>query len=341
MIPLAIIAGVRSQRGPRTWIALLTVSALLALILHIGLGGSSLLSPAQVLGELFHGDDGDAASVIVWRLRLPRALACALVGAILASVGAAFQSLFRNPLAEPYVIGVSSGAAVGGTAAILLGLGAAAGGLATLGLAFVGGMGSLLLVMALARRQGVIHVTTLLVAGVVVGAMLSAVMTLLLLLAGQDTNRVLRWLLGSTTPMFWSRVLVLTVVLAIGLAILIRQARALNAFAVSDFMSERLGVDTVKLKWIVLITGTAMVSAAVGSVGIIGFLGLVAPHVARRIVGIDLRRSMPASAALGAGLLLLADVLAQRIKPGMELPVGAVTAIIGAPTLLALLKRKG
>lgn len=304
-------------------------------------GGSSAVTVADVLSEIAKGNTGDStANVIIWEVRLPRTLAAILAGAILGAVGAAFQAFFRNPLAEPYVIGVSSGAGLGGTVAVVLGLSQALSMLGTVALAFVGGLLSLWLVVTLAKRHGAVQVETLLLAGVVTSAMLSALMTTVLMLGGHDTGRILRWLLGSLTPMFPERLIAMAVALAVGFAVLQAQTRVLNAFSVSEFSSERLGVDPRRLRGSVLVTGTAMVAVAVGSVGIIGFLGLLAPHIARRLVGIDLRWSLAASAFAGSALLLVADLMAQNLHPDYELPVGAVTALIGAPALLWLLKKR-
>ena len=312
------------------------------LFAHIAIGGTVPIAIRGIVAEILAGDQGgdDPQNSIIWRLRLPRAIGCMFAGSILAAVGAAFQSLFRNPLAEPYVIGVSSGAAVGGTIAIVLGLGGAFGGLGVVGLAFVGGSLSLLLVLGLSRLQGAIDVVRLLLAGVVIGSMMSAVMTLVMLLSGHDTNQIMRWLLGSTTPMFWPRVALLGGASLLGTLCLLPYSRQLNAFAMDEFAAERLGVQKGRLVAGVLGIGTAMTAVCVGSVGIIGFLGLVAPHIARSLVGPDLRRSLPASALIGSALLLAADILAQRVLPGTELPIGAVTAIIGAPVLLIMLKER-
>lgn len=323
-------------------LSLLLALTLLVFLIHLGWGSTRLVMPWDVLRELLRGPvRGEAANDIVWAIRLPRATTCLTVGALLGAVGAVFQALFRNPLAEPYVIGVSSGAAVGGTLALVAGLAGAWGGYGVLVCAFAGGMATLALVLTMAQKKGRIQVNTLLLAGVVLGALLSSVLTMVLLLGGRDTNVVLRWLLGSTTPAFWHMVAVQAVVLVIGFAVLYRQARSLNAFSVSEFMAERLGVNTNRLKWSVLIAGTAMTSVAVGSVGIIGFLGLVAPHISRRVIALDLRATLFGSALLGSCLLLAADAVAQRAKTGVELPVGVVTAVIGAPVLLALLRSKG
>lgn len=323
-----------SRRGGPGLLALLG-AVLLALALYVALGGSVSLPLTEVVRQVFSGDTGEpGANAILWRVRLPRAVACGLVGAMLGAVGCSFQALFRNPLADPYVVGVSSGAAVGGTFAVLLGWEA---GLAQPAMAFVFGLGALGLVMAIGRKAGS-GGTSLLLAGVVTGAMLAAWVTVNLSLAGQDSGRVLRWLLGSTTPMFWDRVAWLAVFCGAGTLALWSVSRKLNAVAVSEFMAARQGIDTARVGRFVLVVGSAMVAATVGMVGMIGFVGLVAPHIARRTFGNDLRVALPASALAGALLLMAADVAAQRIQPGSELPLGAVTAVLGAPFLLALLR---
>jgi len=334
---------VSSNRRKGLWLAALFAAVLLACVVHLARGGGSEhVGVLDVVPQLLRGNvGGDTANVIVWEIRMPRMLAALLAGAILGAVGAAFQSYFRNPLAEPYVIGVSSGAGLGGTLAVVLGLTQSLFTLGPIVLAFLGGLGSLALVVALSRRHGGVQVHTLLLAGVVVSAMLSALMTTVLMLGGEDTGRVLKWLLGSLSPVFAERLWAMAVVLGLGLALLQTQTRALNAFSVGEFTSERLGIDPRRLSTIVLLTGTAMVSVAVGAVGIIGFLGLMGPHIARRVVGLDLRFSLVASAMVGGMILLFADLVAQNLKAGVELPVGAVTALIGAPALLWLLRRSG
>jgi len=330
-----------SSRVPWVLLGSFAAVSVLALLIHIGVGSSVRIAPWDVAREILRGDvGGGVENVIVWRLRLPRAIGCALVGGLLAMVGSAFQALFRNPLAEPYIVGVSSGSAVGGALAFVLGLSGALGGLGLMLASFVTGLLSLGLVFLLATRRGVVQVQTLLLAGVVVGALLSAVLSLVLLAAGEDTNQVLRWLLGSTTPMFWNRIAIMLAVFLVGGFLLIRQSRRLNAFAVNEETAQRLGVDTSALKSIVLVAGTAMTAVAVGSTGIIGFLGLVAPHLSRRLVGVDWRWSLPGSALIGSALLLFADIIAQKLRPGTEIPVGIVTALLGAPFLLVLIRKR-
>jgi iron complex transport system permease protein len=323
-------------------ILLLVLLVLAAFVFYIKIGGSQSISWGQVIYDIFHPGGNTATNLTIWQLRLPRACECLVVGAILGIVGSAFQALFRNPLAEPYVVGVSSGAAVGGALAILIGFGSTwtgfALGLGKMILAFPAGLLSLAIVYGLARRKGVLQVQTLLLAGVVTGALFSSVMSLILLMGGQDERQILGWLLGSMTPAFWNRIEVMLIVLVLGSAVLIAYSKQLNAFALDEGMAQRLGVNTARLKPAVLIAGTAMVASTVGAVGIIGFLGLVAPHTARRLLGVDWRWSLVGSAFLGSALLLVSDLLAQHLLAGADLPVGIVTAVIGAPVLLLLLR---
>lgn len=303
-------------------------------------GGTITFSLAEFVNALFFTQEAsELSSHILWTLRIPRAVGDLLIGMTLGCVGAAFQAYFRNPLAEPYIVGVSSGAGLCGTILIVLGLSGAFSGLAMMGAGALGGLAGLALVLALARTRSRMDVSNLLLAGVVIGTMLASAMTLLMLLGGKDTNQILRWLLGSTTPMFWPKIAVLLALLLVGGFILVKHSRSLNAYQFSDQLASQVGIDPRKTVWIVLGIGTVMVGATVGAAGIIGFVGLVAPHLARILFGPDTRRLIPASALLGGSLLLLADLIGIKAGRGMELPVGAVTAILGAPFLLALLRR--
>ncbi len=308
-------------------------------LLHVGVGSSVWLSPAEIGRALLSGPGGaDTNATIVWLLRLPRAAECALVGGILGLVGASFQSLFRNPLAEPYIVGASSGAALGGAAVAAAGFGGALFGLAVHAAAFAGGLGVLALVFALAGRRGA-EPGPLLLAGVAVSALASALLSLVILGAGLDAGVLLRWLLGSMSAATWRDDALLALALGLGFAYLRRQGRRLNALAMGALAAEGVGVDTARLRRGALLVGTALTATAVGAVGIVGFLGLVAPHLARMLFGGDARRVLPAATLLGAALLLGADVLAGRGVRGGEIPVGVVCAALGAPSLLVLLGR--
>ena len=334
----------RVARPART-LLLLGAAIALAVLLDLFPPGSQLTA-RQILHELARGpvDVTDPNNNIVWWIRLSRVTLCLLVGGMLGTVGSAFQALLRNPLADPFVLGVSGGAAVGGSVAIVLG--GAMGSLATTGFGFVGGMLALALVYALASYRGALDVDRLILAGTVTGSLLSSILTLVLLGAGLDTNVIFHWLLGDTSVADWTKDALLLVCLLIGFPLLVLQSRRMNALALGGDAARRLGVDPVALTRLILLAGGFMTAATVGTVGIVGFLGLVAPHLSRRLLGVDWRWSLPGSLMVGALLLVLADLVAQRSlstllhRPGLELPVGAVTSVLGAPTLLALLRKR-
>ncbi len=327
---------VARRPGILLWLILATV---LVFLLYVG-WSTTFVSPLDIIRELFAGNTGaNSSNVIVWELRLPRALGTVCVGGLLATVGCAFQGLLRNPLADPFVVGVSSGAALGGVAAVLGGFASALGGLAMPLCGFVGGLLALALVLGFSTTRNGLDVRTLLLAGVVTGSMLSALLSLCLLWSGHDSNELLKFLLGDTSNLLWNKVLILAVVLLVGFVVLFRQSRALNAFAIGEQTALRLGIETKYLKAIVLVVGAAMTSAAVSMVGIVGFVGLVAPHMARRLAGTDWRKSMPASLVLGMLLLLASDLIAQRLMDSRDLPLGVVTAILGSPFLLVMLRK--
>lgn len=321
--------------------ALVGFVALMA-ILHMGIG-TIYLTPLQILESLFQRDDS-MHSHVVWALRLPRVLACICAGALLGMTGAAFQALFRNPLADPYVVGVSSGAAVGGALGIVLGVGAGWTGwllgLGPLVMGTAGGLGALALVVSLSIRRGILDPNALLLTGVVLSALLSSVLSLILLWSGYDTNVVLGWLLGHMSPAHWNRVTTMGTVLLITAPLMLSFGKQLNVLAIGDETAQRLGVDPHRNRPLILLIGSVMVAVTVGSIGIVGFLGLVAPHISRRLLGVDWRYSMLGAGLVGAALLCGADLLAQRIVANAEVPVGIVTAVIGAPFLIALMRRK-
>ncbi|MCC7101505.1 MAG: iron ABC transporter permease [Fimbriimonadaceae bacterium] len=331
MVPLTVVGTSR-----RAW-ATVSVALGVALLAHIVIGGAM---GADLTGawRAFLGRDSVWSSVL-WDIRLPRALACVFVGAILGSSGAAFQLLFRNPLAEPFVIGVSGGAAVMVTAFMSLGLTGLTLELGSILAAIIGGFGALSLVLTLASMRRGFRSESVLIAGAVVSSMLLSLMTVVLLSTGKDSSEIVRWMLGSASPMYWSRVAILFVTLMSGGWALLRECRRLNALSLGELSARSLGVDPQRSGRTVLLAVTVMASIAVGATGIIGFLGIIAPNISRRIVGPDARLVVPLSGCLAACLLLAADLIAQRALPGQELPVGAVTAVLGAPALLWVLKR--
>lgn len=293
-----------------------------------------------VLRTMVAAPTSDIADPIVWDIRLARAVVAMLIGSLLAMAGVALQGLLMNPLADPYTVGVSAGAAVGAALAEVVGFGALALGFGGIATAFVFGLGAVLLVYMLASVSGRVSVHTFLLAGVVVGSMLWSLIPLLMVLAhrAEDLQRVMFYLIGSLQGASWSRAGLLAPFACIAFVSLVAWSRDLNLMTLGEESAAHLGVEIEPFKRKVLLIGSLATAAAVCVGGIIGFVGLVVPHVARRIVGPDHRRLLPLAAVCGAILLLASDVLVRVWLSDM--PVGVVTSIIGAPVFCLLLRRR-
>jgi len=286
------------------------------------------------------------AETIVFELRLPRVLTAALVGGGLAMSGAVFQALLRNPLADPYIIGTAAGASLGAVLGIVgptlvpglaIGLGSAWLGLGLIQvLAFVGGLATVLLVYAVARTGGRTPVVTLLLTGYAVSAVLAAVVALLMFQSGRALAAVYSWLMGSLADASWAELGFALPLLVLAFALLLARWRRLNLLLLGDAQAATLGVDVEREKLRLTMLATLATSAVVAISGTIGFVGLVVPHLLRLVAGPDHRLLLPASLLFGAALLVLAD-LGARLVGGV--PVGIVTALIGAPFFLYLLRR--
>lgn len=282
-------------------------------------------------------------AVIVWQIRMPRALLAALVGAMLAMAGAALQGLLLNPLADPYTVGVSSGAALGAGIATVAGLDAVAGGYGVPLVAFVFAIGAMFVVYSVARSAGRVSIHSFLLAGIVVGSFLWALLSFVLARAAGDPaeaqGKIIQWLLGSfdkADP--WVYVRVAAPFALVGLVALFSFARDLNLFSMGEESARHLGIETENLKIIIIAITSLVTAAAVAVSGIIGFLGLVVPHICRKMLGPDHRVLIPTSALGGAALAVFADLASRAILPPSGLPVGIVTAMLGAPFFLYLLR---
>lgn len=296
--------------------------------------GSVTIDPASVLRALLAPAD-ETQRTIVRELRLPRAVAAFAAGGCLALAGALLQVLLRNALADPYVLGVSGGAAVGALTMMLLG---AASWLVSTG-AFGGALASTLIVFGLARGAGAWSPTRLLLTGVVIAAGWGAMVALILSLAPEAQLRgMLFWLIGdlSAPPVVWSTLGALALAVAAALPV----ARDLNALARGEAIAAALGVDVARLPWLLFALSALLTAAAVTTAGAIGFVGLIVPHAVRLIIGNDQRVLLPAAALAGGALLLLADTLARQIAAPAQLPAGVVTALVGVPVFLYLLRRE-
>jgi iron complex transport system permease protein len=339
-----------SQRASTPWVLGAAVLLCLAVaVLAVGTGAVRV-APAQVLSGLFGLNDpllSEAQRTVIWSVRLPRVLQGLLAGAALASTGVLMQALFRNPLADPALIGVSAGAALGAVAVIVLGATVFAGlsrllGVWTLPLAaFWGALLTAAGVFALARRDGALDPTTLLLTGIAINALTGAGIGLLTYLATDDQLRNLTfWSLGSLGAATWGSLLGITpalLLLVLGLPWLVSP---LNALLLGESEALHLGVPVERLKRIVIVLTAAGAGAVVAVCGVIGFVGLIAPHLARLLVGPDHRVVLPLSALLGATLLTSSDLIARTAVRPAELPIGILTALIGAPFFLWLLRRR-
>jgi iron complex transport system permease protein len=305
--------------------------------------GAVALPPREVLGALARWLDGAPAAAddgIVLMLRLPRVAMAVLCGAALACGGAAMQGLFRNPLADPGLIGVSAGAALGAVGVIVLGgaLPALAASLGTAIAAFAGGLAATALVYLLGRRRG--GVAVLLLAGVAINAIAMAGVGLLTYLANENQLRDLSfWMLGSLGGIDWLRLGVAAVPMLLALVLLPRTARALNALLLGEREAALLGFRPERVQPLLIALVALAIGAAVAMTGVIGFVGLVVPHLLRMAFGPDHRLLLPASALGGASLLVAADTLARTVAAPAELPIGVLTALVGGPFFLWLLLR--
>lgn len=280
--------------------------------------------------------------IIVWQVRLPRILLAFLVGSSLAGVGVALQALLRNPLAEPFVLGISSGAAFGATLAILLGVGSTVLGLSTLPLwAFGGGLLSIMVVYRISVSYRMLSVHTLLLAGVILNALFSALIMFVISIADPtQAFKMMLWLMGTLiVPEFWT-LLTLLIYLVCGFLILFWLARPLNILTLGDESARSLGVEVERIKRLVFMTAALVTGAVVSIAGLIGFVGMVVPHAVRMIVGADHRLLLPVAALVGGAFLTLADTVARTALAPTELPVGVVTALIGGPIFIYLLVRR-
>jgi len=320
------------------------VALAIALVLGVGLG-SVWVPPDQTLAILVHRLVGldlgvtwsPAAETIVVDLRLPRVLSAMVVGVGLAVAGATFQGLLRNPLADPYVLGTASGAALGAAVAVLIPFRLLffEFGLIHL-LAFVGAIGAVWVVMGLSRTGQLAPLTGLLLTGYAVGSLLAAGLAMAMYLSGAQLRQIFAYLLGSFDGSSWARFGTALPLIAFGVIAIGLRARSLNGLLLGEESAAHLGVDVTRERRILLLLATLATAAAVTISGLIGFVGLVAPHLVRLVVGPDARRVLPLSALLGAVLLAGADLCARLLG---EIPVGVVTALLGAPFFLAMLRR--
>ena len=333
-----------ARRHPRALFGAVVVSLVLLIILAVGFG-TVWIAPDTTIGIVLRRVAGletgltwsAASEAIVWDLRIPRVLTAAMVGAALAVAGATFQGLLRNPLADPYVLGTASGAALGAAVGLLIPVRLV---VVEFGLvhafAFVGALVSITVVYRLSRMSAWSGMTNLLLTGYAVGSLLAAGLAMAMYLSGATLRQIFAFLLGGFEAATWPRLAIALPLVALGTAGILWRARVLNGLMLGEEAAAHLGVNVKRERAILLALGSLVTAAAVAVSGLIGFVGLVVPHVVRLVVGPNARAVLPLSIVAGAALLVAADLGARVLG---DIPVGVVSAIVGAPFFLLLLRR--
>lgn len=334
------------------FLAYLTAAAILLFAMLMGISiGTVSVHPMTIIrvisAELFPfislGNTDAMHSNIIMNIRLPRVLLAGLVGASLAIAGAAFQGLLRNPLADPYTIGVSSGASLGAVLTLFLGLSIPFAGMFTLPLfSILFSFLTIFAVLLFARKiERSMKVETIILTGIIFSSFLGALISLMIALTGEELRQIIGWLLGSVSMRGWAYIKIIIPFFVLGAILLLVNSKELNAMSFGEEKAQHIGVDVQKRKMMVLIAGSILTGAAVAVSGTIGFVGLVIPHLTRLLWGPDHRHLLPLSILMGAGFLIIADLVSRTIIAPTELPIGVITAIIGAPAFaIILIKRK-
>lgn len=339
----------RQALGTRTiWVAALLLAAGAVASLSIGPTGISLDALPTVIAGLLGWAESDTEHLVLIDLRLPRTLIGAFVGAALAAGGALLQGMFRNPLADPALVGISNGAALAAVTVIAFGNSFAASWVALFGVyalpfaAFGGALIATMVLVAIASRHGTLAIGTFLLAGIALAAISNALMGLISYLSDdRELRDITLWSLGSLSGASWPKVLAVAP-FAIGMLIVLpRLTRAMNGFLLGEAEAYHLGIDTETAKKVVIVITAAAVGAAVSVAGVVGFVGLVVPHMVRLVAGPDHRVVLPASLLGGAAMVLFADVAARMVIMPAELPLGIVMAAVGGPIFLHLIIKRG
>ncbi|WP_416235924.1 FecCD family ABC transporter permease [Psychrobacillus psychrodurans] len=317
------------------------ILSIIALFVAIWLGVSvgSVKVPISTLWDT--GADAIATN-IVWKIRMPRVVLAGLVGASLAIAGAAFQGLLKNPLADPYTLGVSSGASVGAVATLFFGISVPFLGIFTLPVfSMIGALVTMLLVITFAKLvDRSMKMETIILTGIIFSSFLGSVISLMIALTGEELRQIIGWLLGSVSMRGWSFVQMALPFVVIGTILLWLNRRELNAMLFGEERAKHLGVNVKKRKMMILIGGSMLTGTAVAVSGTIGFVGLVVPHMTRLLFGSDNRHVLPLSFINGAALLIICDLVSRTIISPTELPIGVITAFIGAPVFAFIFFRQ-
>jgi iron complex transport system permease protein len=328
----------------------LAVILLMTMVFSVSIGSADLsfvdslrlvMAKMPIMGSCFENMGlATKYEVIVWKVRMPRIAMSALVGASLSIVGATFQGIFRNPLADPHILGVSSGAAFGATIGMLSGVTIGFMGLGTVGaLAFIGALVTVFIVYNISKIGGRISVTGMLLTGTAISTFLSSLISLLMTFHNDQIDKVYMWTMGSFSSASWTKVGFLAFFVFIGASVLFWYAPKLNIIMMGDDDAKCLGIDVEKVRRHMIIAASLLVAASVSVSGIIGFVGMIIPHCTRLIAGADNKKLMPYSFLGGAIFVTLCDTVARTVAAPTEIPVGIITALFGAPYFIMLVAR--
>ena len=349
----SVIRAQRLRGGARTFGAIGLAAILLVAVITLAVMVGAAATPARaVIAIILHRlpllaidldttGTSEAWQRIVMEVRLPRVLTAGVAGAALAYAGTTYQGVFRNPLADSFLLGIASGAALGASIAIMAPLGVDTYGFGLVPpLAFAGACLAVTLAYAAARIGDTVSNTRLILAGVAISSAAGAVTSFILLTGGERAIPIFAFLFGSFNSATWPRLWVALPYIALGGAVIAMHARLLNVLQLDEEQAAQLGIDVLRTKFVLLAAASLIAAAAVAMAGVIGFVGLIVPHVARMLIGTDYRRLLPLAALLGASFLIAADIIARTALQPQEVPVGVVTAIVGAPFFLTLMRAR-
>jgi iron complex transport system permease protein len=340
-----------NKNSYKTIILVLTLALIffIGLFATIGTANVSIIDTFKIIGSkipiinryIDTSQIPDSYKTIILSIRLPRVLLGVLVGASLSTAGTAFQGILKNPMADPYVIGISSGAALGAAISIVFKFDFNILGISTLSIsAFLGALIAVFIVYNIAKVGNKVPVTTLLLAGIAVGQFLTAIMSFLMVIYSKDMSKIIYWTLGSLAGKGWKPLIRISIPTILSIIMMNIFARDLNIMLTGEESAHSLGVEVEKIKVYVLLLGSFMTSMVVSISGIIGFVGLIIPHIVRMIVGPDHRILLPSSALVGGIFMIFTDTIARTIISPVEIPVGIITALFGGPFFIYLLRKK-
>lgn len=302
--------------------------------------GAVSMSLGEIIGILFMGEESTNRAILL-DIRLPRVLVSAVLGAGLSAVGGVMQGIFKNPLVDSYTLGMSSGASLGAVISIVTGINIKVFGYSTTGIfAFIGAVSTLFFVYSLSKTKNRVSINSLLLSGVAVSYFLASVISFLMMINRNKIEHIVFWTMGSLSAATWNKLFFSNLFIIPGILILCLFSRELNIMSLGEESAHYLGINTEKLKYLLLTICSVIVGSVVSTGGTIGFIGLVAPHIVRIIWGSDHRKLTPYSALLGAGVLMLSDALGRVLIQPMEIPVGVMTSIMGGPFFIILLRRQ-